>query len=261
MIYNNANDLISQRRELIALENGDLSLNDIMCELYLMSTNVNCDLYSENYILSEGANIQYTEAFKTAIKKIKKHISLSAKYVKAKENDKAKAEIKAAISNVDELESNIKSIDSSAGSAIFGIFANAIFSLCVFSIPIMVNSALVTNLQVGILKNAADRMEKIKNIGATNPEDLYFKQSDIQDILHGKADNPKFKALKVATGASSIFNIVISMKSAISQLYNVYKTSKTEKNDANTLNLYRNRLLMTCTSLKKMLNFMLGKIK
>ena len=125
----------------------------------------------------------------------------------------------------------------------------------------MINSALVTNLQVGILKNAADRMEKIKNIGAANPEDLYFKQSDIQDILHGKSDSPKFKALKVATGASSIFNIVISMKSAISQLYNVYKTSKTEKNDANTLNLYRNRLLMTCTSLKKMLNFMLGKIK
>ena len=126
--------------------------NSLLESLLLLSEN---SVYMESDIesLEEGANLEYREAFKAAKKEYKEESKKCKSYMKAKDWSSAKTCTKKMRAALDKAEKEIKSIDSTVGSAILGYFAAGLLDFTKIIIPYAGLIVGVSILGVGILRH------------------------------------------------------------------------------------------------------------
>ena len=111
-------------------------------------------------IIEEGANIDITKAFNSSKKQFKEKIKVAKGYIKAKEYGKAKTALKEAKSVTKDLQKTITSIESTTGSAIFGLFANGLLYMFEQLIPFAVTYAGGTMADYGIVTGKITTLTK-----------------------------------------------------------------------------------------------------
>ena len=117
--------------EVLEIQESALS---IMSELCLNEEDEEDDGEFEE--LMEGANLDYSKAFKDGKKKYSESIRAAKKALKAKDYKKAKSEIKEAQKALDGIEKTLKEVDSTVGSAVLGWLAAALLTMIEMIIPL-----------------------------------------------------------------------------------------------------------------------------
>ena len=179
--------------------------------------------------VNEGANIEYTKAFKEGVIEFKKAVSACKKANKAGDKTEAKAQIKKMKSAVDKMEKTIKSTDSTVGSAIFGYFANN----------------LVVCIQMLIPSIGAFFGQTITGAGLKSLITSGGTGSVVKTVLGG--------ALSTVSGiVAFVKSVIIIVKTIIQFVDDIKAGEKTE----NIINLYRNKLLQFIKDFRKQIDKM-----
>lgn len=179
--------------------------------------------------VNEGANIEYTKAFKEGVTEFKKAVSACKKANKAGDKTEAKAQIKKMKSAVDKMEKTIKSTDSTVGSAVFGYFANSLVICVQMLIP-----------SIGFFFGQTITGAGLKSLitsGGTG--------SIVKSVLGA--------TLSTVSGiVAFIKSIIILVKTIIQFIDDIKAGEKTE----NVINLYRNKLLQFIKDFRKKIDKM-----
>ena len=179
--------------------------------------------------VNEGANIEYTKAFKEGVTEFKKAVSACKKANKAGDKAEAKAQIKKMKSAVDKMEKTIKSTDSTVGSAVFGFFANHLVGCVQLLIPSIGAFFGQTITRAGL--------KSVITSGGTG---------SIAKAVLGSALNT------VSGFVALIKSIIILVKTIIQFIDDIKAGEKAE----NVFNLYRNKLLQFVKDFRKKIDKM-----
>lgn len=248
-------DMIASRREAMeeSMELTPEVVTDLKDAMLECTMNVLYNRDEETYIMvSEGANIEMTKAFKARMKEFKVGISSYTKALKAKDYSAAKTALGKANEAVVSLESDIKGLDFTVGSAIFGLFADSFVNSIQMLIPNIVSSLV---------------SKKYMDVSFANMEDITDRMMDMD--LDYESVNGVFKGMMTAASGAgnaevkkaytklqivSVFNWIISLVKSIREIRGIYKRYKAGDSSKEALNMYRNKMLMICSDLKKLVS-------
>lgn len=259
----NVNEMIEARRSVVNEEN-ELTpeliqeLKDAMLECTMRS--LYCKEDTTYVMVSEGANIEMTKAFKNRMLNIKKLAVAANKYNKSGEFEKCKSTLKDAIKEVDAFEKDIKGMDFTIGSAIFGFFVNGFISDIQLLIPNMVAGFFTNRYKNAQMRQQADAMsDYFDNIGRFSSEDEMDPSemfNSFRNVARAADTAPGYNAMKVANFVRKAITVVKSIR----ELYSIYKRYKAGDKNREALNTYRNKMLMICDDLKKLFTAMYDSV-
>lgn len=259
----NVNEMIEARRSIVNEENQltpELiqELKDAMLECTMRS--LYCKEDTTYVMVSEGANIEMTKAFKTRMLNIKKLASTANKYNKSGEFEKCKSTLKDAIKEVDAFEKDIKGIDFTVGSAIFGFFVNGFISNIQMLVPNMVAtfftnkySKNVVNVRMSSMSDYFDSMENFVNDDDADPSEMF---NAFRNVASSSANVPGYKSMKIA----NFLQKAIALIKTVREIHSIYKRYKAGDSNREALNIYRNKMLMICSDLKALFNAMYDSV-
>jgi len=130
-------DMIASRREAI---NEEVELTPELVSEFkdaMLECTMNA-LYTEEepfIMVSEGANIEMTKAFKDRMGEIISHMNAASKANGSKDWETSREELKKALKATNDLENDIKKLDFTVGSAFFGLFVGRFISKVQMFIP------------------------------------------------------------------------------------------------------------------------------
>lgn len=182
--------------------------------------------------VNEGANIEYTKAFKEGVTEFKKAVSACKKANKAGDKTEAKAQIKKMKSAVDKMEKTIKSTDSTVGSAVFGYFANSLV-ICVQMLIPSIGAFFGQTITASGLKTLITTGTS-GGVGSIAKTFLGSALSSFSGVL------------------GFVKSIIILVKTIIQFIDDIKAGEKTE----NIINLYRNKLLQFVKDFRKKIDKM-----
>lgn len=219
----------------------------------------------ETYVMvSEGANIEMTKAFKNRMKEIIKHLENCKRITNKGDLVAAKEELKKALDTINALESDIKSTDFTVGSAIFGYFVASFISRIQTIIPSIILKITTKGYNNAVNNNMDDFINGSADAMADAMGDIDFDNDEIQfgefitKILKGYKDaasghgNPEIKKASAKLKVARIFSSAVNFVKNIRGMYSVYKRYKAGDTSKEALNLYRNKMFMICNDLKKL---------
>lgn len=174
-----------------------------------------------NESLTEGANVDYTIAFKDAIKDYKAESKLAKKCIKSKEYSEAKSHVNKMKQALNKCEKTVKDTPSSAGSAIFGFFAGSAMDTVKLFVP---SSAFKLSRQAFASSAKAGKVALIgiSGTGVLISEFLLLVQSSIETYR------------------------------ALEQILKDIRSKNTST--ADTLNYYRNNIMRSLNQMQKRCN-------
>ena len=213
-------DIIKECLEEIELESVDLTVTAEDCNVYgdaIIKYALN-EGFEADESLEEGANLEMRKSFKKYKKEFKENIKYAKVNIKSGNFDEAKKFVNKAAENIANMEKEIKSIDSSAGSTVLGYFAAGLLS-CVEYLPY----GILAGLGASVAGSGAASGNVAKSaLGAL--------------ISTGGL---------IATYAKAIPESIRSFKQLSDDL------NSDESVSASDWNAYRNRLLVATSKLKK----------
>ena len=228
MFYGN-NTAIKENTSLID-ENAALDITaPELCTQFVLS-----EAYIENFeMLDEGAHIEITKKAREFYKGFKTDIKAAKAAIKEGNKAGAKSNLKQARNKLEGFKKEVKNMDSTAGSAIFGWFANGLVAMArdaaflfgTFGISLASSttlSVLSAKEIMGAVLSAGERViASIASIGMT--------------------------AANVATYIYSIYNLITKIIKVVNSIDNGDKA-------ADALNMYRVEMLKTCDKFESILS-------
>lgn len=270
---NYIDEMIASRREAInEVQLTPELVSEFKDAMLEMTMNVLYNNSDETYIMvSEGANIEATKAFKNRMKEIIKYINNCGSITNKGDLKAAQDELKKAIESVNAFETDIKRIDFTTGSAVFGFFASYFISKIQMLLPNLIVKLMNNSYNKTVANNFSDYIGGVSSSFINNTENLFVdnKEPNFVDLLKfavkfndslakGGNGNPEiskaYKKLKIAI----VFRNIINFVKNIRVIYSVFKRYKAGDNSDEALNLYRNKMLMVCSDLKKILSAMIS---
>ena len=202
--------------------------------------------YVEDFeLLEEGANIEITKKAQEFYKEYKKHIKAAKAALKNKDSNIAKSQISQAKKKLTNFKKEIKNMDSTAGSAIFGFFASSIILMARDTIFIFGDFGLAAGFGYLTLKELGKILTDIFALFSrkpeTNPVLLYLFSIGLDASL-------------IAGFIYNIYQLVLSIKKIKESLRNGDKSG-------DAFNLYRIEMLKTCDKFEQQLTMYKKRIK
>lgn len=234
------NDTINENGATMTLQEY-VNMQNTIIEVLSESTDID-DLFTENFdygYLNEGANIEYTKAFKEGKKAYRDNMKLAKKALKDGNYSECSQYLKKADKAVTEIEKVIRSVDSTVGSAVFGLFANGLCNTFEMLLP-----NLLYSVGSNIAANSAIKMTMSAFQGEIS------KSAMAGSVLGG-----------VAASAGAIWALIKGVTIAIKDIKQLITEIKSDDNLNNNLNFYRNKLLRYCKDLHTNINKFESKIK
>lgn len=269
-------DMIASRRE--AMEESMELTPELVSEFKdaMLECTMNV-LYTEEepfIIVSEGANIEMTKAFKDRMGEIISHMNAASKANGSKDWETSREELKKTLKATNDLENDIKKLDFTVGSAFFGLFVGHFVSKVQMFIPnFMVKLAakdLAKKQGIDGKKNVFTMLSYLNKLGYIDPDDpdssdfengaLSYYLDDINKIISTAGDPEVVKAnkrLQVANTFKSIVRLVKEIRGLVA-IFGRYRKGDTSKE---ALNLYRNKMLMVVSDLKKVFSAMIKNVE
>lgn len=266
-------DMIKFRRNHLA-ESIDIELTPELVEefseaMFECVSNALYNVIDETYIIvSEGANIEMTKAFKNRMKEVITHLDNCGNITNKGDLVGGKEELKKALSAVNALEADIKSIDFTTGSAIFGLFVSSFISRIQMAIPSIITKIAAKGYTNAVNNNIGDYLNASFGIMDDAFADMNFDSEPNFGEIMGRimkasknaaagAGNPEIKKAYNKLRIANIFSTAINFVKNIRGMYSVYKRYKAGDTSKEALNLYRNKMLMVCGDLKKLFEAMI----
>lgn len=247
-------DMIASRRETIE-ENVELTpelVNEFKDSLLEMTMSAVCEETEESYILvSEGANIEMTKAAKSKMKEFTAALKAYRKALKSEDYDAAKSHLDNANKSIVDLEKEIKDLDFTVGSAIFGFFANSFISSLQMLIPNIITTVFFVSGVKKSFKVSNELSDYLYDIDFDDPENAI---AGFAKYVNAVSSNPEVKKSEIKYQISNIINSIISLVKSFREIKSVVKRYKEGDVSKEALNLYRNKMLMICSDLKKLVS-------
>ena len=273
---NYIDDMIASKREAI---NEEVELTPELVSEFkdaMLECTMNA-LYTEEepfIMVSEGANIEMTIAFKDRMKEIVSHMNAANKANGSKDWELSRDELKKALKATNNLENDIKKLDFTVGSAFFGLFVGSFISKVQMFIPkFMVKLAakdLAKKQGINRKTTVSRTLGSLSNLAHIDPDSKDFKIAaeyvfshyldDINKAIKSAGDPKVVKAnkrLQVANTYKSIIILVKEIRGLIA-IFGRYRKGDTSKE---ALNLYRNKMLMVISDLKKVFSAMIKNVE
>lgn len=266
---NYIDDIIAKKRNMIN-EVAEVELipelvDEFSTAIFECAMNALYNSSDETYVIvSEGANIEMTIVFRNRMKEIIKHLANCKRITNKGDLVGAKEELKKAIGAVNALESDIKGIDFTVGSAIFGYFVAGFISRIQTIIPSIILKITAKGYNDAVNNNMDDFIDGSVNSMADAMKDIDFDDDEAHfGEIMGKAlkglknatsgaGNPEIKKASDRFKIARIFSSTVNFIKNIRGMYSVYKRYKAGDTSKEALNLYRNKMLMVCSDLKKL---------